>query len=57
MKRAGFYVLVGAEMPAALFETSFISHPTEEARLGSGEYRQRLADAIVNAVRAYKEGR
>ncbi|MCC6647450.1 MAG: N-acetylmuramoyl-L-alanine amidase [Polyangiaceae bacterium] len=57
VKRAGFYVLVGAEMPAALFETSFISHPTEEARLGSGEYRQRLADAIVNAVRAYKEGR
>ncbi len=57
VKNAGFYVLVGAEMPAVLFETSFISNPTEEERLGAGEYRQRLADAIVNAVRAYKEGK
>lgn len=57
VKAAGFFVLVGAEMPAVLFETSFISNPTEESRLGSPEYRQKLADAIVNAVRAYREGR
>jgi N-acetylmuramoyl-L-alanine amidase len=57
VKTAGFYVLVGAEMPAVLFETSFISNAAEEERLGSGEYRQRLADAIVNAVRAYRDGR
>ena len=57
VKAAGFFVLVGAEMPAVLFETSFISNPTEEQRLRSAEYRQRLADAIVNAVRAYREGR
>jgi N-acetylmuramoyl-L-alanine amidase len=54
---AGFYVLVGARMPAVLFETSYISHPTEEARLASEDYKGRLADAIVNAVRAYREGR
>lgn len=53
---AGFYVLAGARMPAVLFETSFISHPIEEARLGTARYRQKLADAIVNAVRAYREG-
>lgn len=56
VRSAGFYVLAGAHMPAVLFETSFISHPTEESRLDSGDYRQKLADAIVNAVRAYQEG-
>lgn len=56
VKTAGFYVLVGAQMPAILFETSFISNPLEESRLGSTDYRQRLADAIVNAVKAYREG-
>jgi N-acetylmuramoyl-L-alanine amidase len=55
--RAAFYVLVGARMPAVLFETSYISNANEEQRLGSEQYQQRLADAIVNAVKAYKEGR
>jgi N-acetylmuramoyl-L-alanine amidase len=54
---AGFYVLVGARMPAVLFETSYISNATDERRLASVEYRQLLADAIANAVRAYREGR
>jgi N-acetylmuramoyl-L-alanine amidase len=54
---AGFYVLVGARMPSILFETSYMSNPTEEQRLGSEEYRQLLADAIANAVKAYREGR
>ena len=57
VKRAGFYVLAGARMPAVLFETTFISNPTGESRLNTGDYRQKLADAIVNAVRAYREGR
>ncbi len=56
VKSAGFYVLAGARMPAALFETSFISNTVEERRLDSGDYRQKLADAIVNAVRAYRDG-
>jgi N-acetylmuramoyl-L-alanine amidase len=54
---AGFYVLVGADMPSVLLETSYISNPVEEQRLGSEEYRQILADAIANAVKAYREGR
>ena len=57
VKRAGFYVLAGARMPAVLFETSFISNPSGETRLNTGDYRQKLADAIVNAVRAYREGK
>ncbi len=57
VRRAGFYVLAGAHMPAVLFESSFISNQEEARRLNSGDYRQRLADALVNAVRAYRDGR
>jgi N-acetylmuramoyl-L-alanine amidase len=55
--RAGFYVLVGARMPAILLETSYISNVIEEQRLGSTDYQQRIADAIANAIKAYREGR
>jgi N-acetylmuramoyl-L-alanine amidase len=54
---AGFYVLVGARMPSVLLESGYISNPTEEQRLGAPDYRQLLADAIANAVQAYREGR
>lgn len=54
---AGFYVLVGARMPAVLFETGYISNPVDEQRFASAEGRQLLADAIANALRAYHEGR
>jgi N-acetylmuramoyl-L-alanine amidase len=57
VRRAGFYVLAGATMPAVLFETSFISNGAGEDHLNTADYRQKLADAIVNAVRAYREGR
>ncbi len=56
VRQAGFYVLAGAHMPAVLFEASFISNPTEELRLESAGYRQRLADGVVNAIRAYQAG-
>jgi N-acetylmuramoyl-L-alanine amidase len=56
VKRAGFYVLVGAEMPSVLFETAFISSPWEERRLATPEYRRRLAVALTSAIRAYREG-
>jgi N-acetylmuramoyl-L-alanine amidase len=56
VKRAGFFVLVGAEMPSVLFETAFISNPWEERRLTTPDYRQRLAAALTQAVRAYREG-
>jgi N-acetylmuramoyl-L-alanine amidase len=56
VKRAGFYVLAGATMPAVLFETSFISNAPGELRLATPDYRQKLADGIVNAVRAYRDG-
>lgn len=56
VKGAGFFVLVGADMPAVLFETAFISNPSDEQLLATADYRQKMADAIVNAVRAYRAG-
>lgn len=57
IKSAAFFVLAGAEMPAVLFETSFISNPADEQRLATADYRQKLADGVVNAIRAYREGK
>jgi N-acetylmuramoyl-L-alanine amidase len=57
VKTAGFFVLAGADMPAALFETAFISNPDDEARLATADFRQKMADAVVNAVRAYRDGK
>ncbi len=57
IRTAGFYVLVGADMPAVLFETSFISNPEDEARLSTADFRQKLADSIANAIRAYRDGK
>jgi N-acetylmuramoyl-L-alanine amidase len=54
---AGFYVLVGARMPSVLFEASYLSNAGDEQRLGSEDGRQIFADAITNAIRAYREGR
>jgi N-acetylmuramoyl-L-alanine amidase len=56
IRRAGFYVLAGARMPAVLFETSFISSSVGETRFNTGDFRQKIADAIVNAIRAYRDG-
>lgn len=47
---AAFSVLVGARMPAVLFETSYVSNPRESGWLATPEYRQKLADALVRAV-------
>jgi N-acetylmuramoyl-L-alanine amidase len=54
---AGFYVLVGARMPSVLFESSYVSNPLEEERLGTDAYRQALADSLANAIQAYRLGR
>jgi N-acetylmuramoyl-L-alanine amidase len=57
VKPAGFYVLVGARMPGVLFEASYISNESEEQRLATPAYKDRLADAMVNAVLAYRQGK
>jgi N-acetylmuramoyl-L-alanine amidase len=54
---AGFYVLVGARMPGVLFETSYLSNPSDEERLASDGYRQEVALAIASAIVQYRDGR
>jgi N-acetylmuramoyl-L-alanine amidase len=53
VKKAPFYVLLGAQMPAILVETSFISNKRECMRLLDPDYQDLLCDAIVNGVRNY----
>jgi N-acetylmuramoyl-L-alanine amidase len=51
--QAGFYVLIGASMPAILFEMGFISHPKEEMLLRSAQFQQQLAEAICQSVERF----
>ena len=53
VKQAPFYVLLGAEMPAILIETSFISNRRECKRLTDATYQDQLCDGIVNGIRNY----
>jgi N-acetylmuramoyl-L-alanine amidase len=53
VKQAPFYVLLGAQMPAILVETAFISNPRECERLLDPGYQERLCEAIVKGIREY----
>lgn len=53
VKQAPFYVLLGAQMPAILIETSFISNYRECKRLVNEKYQDRMCDAIVKGIQAY----
>jgi len=53
VKQAPFYVLLGAQMPAVLIETSFISNPRECKRLTNPRYQERLCDGIIKGIRGY----
>ena len=55
VKRAGFYVLRGAYMPAVLVEVGFISNPEEEQELKSLDFRFKAAQAIVESIVEYAE--
>lgn len=55
VKKAPFYVLLGARMPAVLIETSFISNPRECKRLNSSGYQDHLCEGIINGIRKYVE--
>ena len=52
---AGFMVLVGALMPAVLFEIGFISNPEEEAYMMTSKAQEDIAARVAKAVSSYKE--
>lgn len=53
VRSARFHVLMGANMPAILAETSFISNREEEKRLRKDVYRKAIAEAIARGILDY----
>lgn len=47
------YLLKKAEVPAVLVETGFLSNNEERALLSSGEYQDKMAEAIVEGIEGY----
>ena len=56
VKKAPFIVLIGANMPSILAEISFVSNPTDEHRLATSEYRQRIAESLYRGIAKYVDG-
>lgn len=53
VQEAGFAVLKSPDVPSVLIETTYISNPSEEARLNSRSYQDKLARAIFEGTRQY----
>jgi N-acetylmuramoyl-L-alanine amidase len=56
VKKAPFIVLIGANMPSILAEISFVSNPTDEHRLETSEYRQKIAESLYHGIAKYVDG-
>jgi N-acetylmuramoyl-L-alanine amidase len=56
VKKAPFIVLIGANMPSILAEISFVSNPGDERRLGSPDYRQKIAESLYRGIAKYVSG-
>ncbi|MDA2918268.1 N-acetylmuramoyl-L-alanine amidase [Desulfobacterota bacterium AH_259_B03_O07] len=53
VKKAPFIVLIGADIPSILVETSFISNPREEKRLKSQKFLDEIANGIYSGIKRY----
>jgi N-acetylmuramoyl-L-alanine amidase len=53
VKTAPFAVLVGTQMPAILVEVSCLSNGEEVKLLTNGEYREKIALALLDGIRSY----
>jgi N-acetylmuramoyl-L-alanine amidase len=53
VKQAPFYVLIGAQMPAVLVETGFLTNRTERKRLLSKQYQENVAEGICSGIKTY----
>jgi N-acetylmuramoyl-L-alanine amidase len=56
VKQAPFIVLIGANMPSILAEVSFVSNPSDERRLRTSEYRQKIAESLYRGIAKYVGG-
>ena len=55
VKKALFYVLVGARMPSVLVEMFFITNKTEGRELTRTAYQEALVDALFDGIKKYQE--
>ena len=53
VEQAGFAVLKAPDVPSILVETAFISNPQEERRLRDSAYQEKMANAILQGIKAY----
>lgn len=53
VEQAGFAVLKSPDIPSVLVETAFISNPSEEKRLRTSEYQNKIAKSLLKGVRSY----
>ncbi|MEW6426100.1 MAG: N-acetylmuramoyl-L-alanine amidase [Bacillota bacterium] len=53
VRQADFVVLRDTTMPAVLVEAAFISNPQEEKLMAAGQFRENLAQAIVQGLGNY----
>jgi N-acetylmuramoyl-L-alanine amidase len=54
VKQAPFVVLIGAGMPSVLAEIAFLSHQQEAGLMRTDAYRQKVAEALFDAVKKYQ---
>ena len=54
VKQAYFYVLLGADMPSILLEVGFLSNAKDRKTFATPEAREKLGEAIADAVVAFK---
>lgn len=52
-REAPFWVLVGAQMPAILLETGYISNPEESARIADSKYQKWMVEGMIDGVKHY----
>ncbi|RKY61764.1 MAG: hypothetical protein DRP96_02270 [Candidatus Neomarinimicrobiota bacterium] len=55
IKQAGFYVLVGADMPKLLCELGYNTNKREARKLNSAKHRQKIAESIYKSIMEFKE--
>jgi N-acetylmuramoyl-L-alanine amidase len=55
VKKALFYVLVGARMPSVLVEMFFITNQTEGRAMNQESYQNAVVDALYDGILKYKE--
>jgi N-acetylmuramoyl-L-alanine amidase len=55
IKQAPFYVLYGAIMPAVLVEIGFVTNKTEEEKLSTTGYQDKISEILYKSILIYRD--